>query len=127
MACAVLIEFVDPALPCAATAAANAARWRAEAAPGEPEIASDPAMLARYAGVYVRPTGGEVSIDLDQGRIFWHSAAGRLPLTQVAPHRFVLKADNRIMVFVLDAQGRVTQIDITYPGDTTPYVVRRTR
>jgi hypothetical protein len=52
LACAVLREFVDATLPCAEAAAANATRWRTETPPAQPEIASDPARLPLYAGVY---------------------------------------------------------------------------
>lgn len=127
MACAVLVEFVDRALPCAALAAANVARWRSRIAPPLPEIASDPAALPRYAGIYRRPNGAEASVLVAQGRLWWQSSAGRHRLTQVGPDRFVMKADNRIMAFVFDGGGRVTRIDVTYPGDPNIYVVPRLR
>ena len=127
MACAVLRAFVDAALPCAEASAANAARWRAQVTPPLPEIASDPTMLPRYAGVYRRPSGGEGSVLVDRGRLWWQSPAGRFPLTQVGPDRFVMKADNRIMAFVSDDRGNVTRIDVTYPGDPDTYVLPRLR
>jgi CubicO group peptidase (beta-lactamase class C family) len=127
MACAVLRAFVDAALPCAEASAANVARWRAQVPPPQPEIASDPATLPRYAGVYRRPNGGEASVLIDRDRLWWQSPAGRFLLTQVGPDRFVMKADNRIMAFVLDAGGNVTRIDVTYPGDPNTYVVPRLR
>jgi CubicO group peptidase (beta-lactamase class C family) len=125
LACAVLVEFVDAALPCAEAAAANVARWRAQIPPARREMTSDPADLKRYAGTYRRPAGGEATVFVDQGRLWWQSSAGRYALTQEAPDRFFMKADNRTMVFVFDDQGRVTRIDVTYPGDPKVYVVPR--
>ena len=46
-------------------------------------------------------------------------------LVQVGPDRFVMKADSRTMKFVFDKQGKVTRIDVTYPGDSTVYAVPR--
>jgi CubicO group peptidase (beta-lactamase class C family) len=127
MACAVLVAFVDPALPCAGLAAANVARWRARIRPPLPEIASDPATLPRYVGVYRRPNGAEANVLVDQGGLWWQSSAGRHRLAQVGPDRFVMKADNRIMLFLFDEGGRVTRIDVTFPGDPNTYAVPRLR
>lgn len=125
LACAVLIEFVDAALPCAETAAAKVAQWRAQIPPPAPEIASDPAVLQRYAGAYRRLDGSPAAVLFEQGRLWWQSSAGRFPLTHIGAGRFVMKADNRVMVFVSDQSGRVTHIDVTYPGDPNTYVVPR--
>jgi CubicO group peptidase (beta-lactamase class C family) len=126
LACAVLREFVDPALPCAQASQANATRWRAEMPPAHPEIVSDPARLPLYAGVY-NLFGGEARILLEQGRLWWHSAAGRYVLTQIGPDRFVMKADNRILAFVLDDNGNVAQINVTYPGNPNSWALPRIR
>jgi CubicO group peptidase (beta-lactamase class C family) len=125
LACAVLIQFVDAALPCAALAASNVKRWMTQGPPREPEVASDPAMLARYAGTYRRPAGGTATVLIDQGKLYWQSSAGRFLLTQVGPHRFIMKAEGRINTFVLDDKGNVTRIDVTYHGDPNTYVVPR--
>lgn len=122
-ACAVLIQFVDPSLPCADLAAANIAHWKARIAPAEPEVASDPATLPRYVGTYRRPNGDPAKVLLDQGRLWWVSSAGRFPIVPIGPDRFVLKADHRIMTFVFDASGKVTRIDATYPGDSHIYAL----
>jgi CubicO group peptidase (beta-lactamase class C family) len=125
LACAVLVQFVDPRLDCAREAAANVARWRAHYSPPLPEVASDPAALAHYAGPYRRPNGATAHVVVERGRLWWDSANGHYPLAQVGADRFVMKADNRIMAFVSDAGGRVTRIDVTYPGDPTVYAVPR--
>jgi CubicO group peptidase (beta-lactamase class C family) len=125
-ACAVLVEFVDPTLPCTEGANANVARWRARFPPPPPEIASDPAALPRYVGTYRLLSGREANVEAEQDHLFWHSPAGRFPLTQIGPDRFVMKTDSRTMNFVSE-NGRVTRIDITYPGDTNTYVVPRLR
>lgn len=127
LACAVLREFVDSAMPCAEAAQANATRWRAEMPPAQPEIASDPARLPIFAGVYRRYDGAEVSVLREQGRLWWQSDAGRYVLTQIGPERFVMKADNRILAFVLDERGNVTRIDVTYPGDPRVFPLPRIR
>lgn len=124
MACTVLREFVDAALPCAETAAANAARWRAELPAAEQEIAIDPAELPRYAGTYRRTSGLPARVVLDQGRLWWENQSGRYALTHVGPDRFIMKTDNRIMTFVFGA-GRAARIDVTYPGDPNVYVLPR--
>jgi len=80
-----------------------------------------------YAGVYRRPNGGEAAVLVDQDRLWWQSPAGRYLLTQVAPDRFVMKADNRIMAFVFDDKGNVTRTDVTYPGDSNTYALPRLR
>ena len=126
LACAVLREFVDAALPCVQASAANAARWRAETPGAPPEIASDPARLPLYAGVYDL-FGGEASVVLDGGRLWWQSPAGRYVLTQIGPDRFVMKADNRIMAFVLDERGNVARIDVSYPGNPNSWALPRIR
>lgn len=125
LTCAVLIQFVDAKLPCAETAAANVAKWRTRLPPPEPEIASDPAMLPRYAGTYRRLDGSPAYVLVDQGKLWWQSSAGRYLLTQTGPNRFVMKADNRFMTFVFDDKGNVLRIDVTYPGDPNTYVVPR--
>jgi len=125
-ACAVLVQFVDAGLPCAKLAVANVAHWRAQISPPEPEVKSDPAMLPRYAGTYRRPDGSPAAVLMDRGRLWWKSPAGRFALAQVGRDRFVMKTDNRIMKFVFD-KGRVTRIDVTYPGDSRIYVVPRIR
>jgi CubicO group peptidase (beta-lactamase class C family) len=125
LACAVLVDFVDAALPCSELAAANVAKWKARFPPPEPEMASDPATLPRYGGSYRRPAGDEAQVLIDQGRLWWQSPAGRFPLTQLGPDRFVMKTDNRIMKFVFDKSGHVTRIDVTYPGDATVYALPR--
>src|SRR6185312_1225417 len=84
-ACAVLVQFVDAALPCAKLAAANVAKWKAQIPPPEPEVKSDPAMLPRYSGTYRRPDGSPAKVLLDQRRLWWKSSAGRFPLVQVGP------------------------------------------
>lgn len=56
-----------------------------------------------------------------------HERGRRYQLTQLGPHRFIMKADNRMMTFVLDAKGNVTQVDVTYPGDSNTYVLPRVR
>ena len=125
VACAVLVIFVDAALPCAETAAANVARWHARFPPPPPEIASDPAKLPRYTGTYRRPACGTATVLVDQGKLWWQSDAGRFRLTQIGPDRFVMKEDNRVMTFVFDDKGKVTRIDVTYPDDPNTYVVPR--
>lgn len=126
-ACTVLVTLVDLTLPCAERAAANVARWRARFPTPEPEIASDPAVLPVYAGTYRLLSGREATVEVDEGRLWWHSPAGRFLLTQVGADRFVMKTDSRVMVFVSDENGAVTQIDVTYPGDSNVYVVPRLR
>ncbi len=124
-ACAVLVQFVDATLPCAETAAAKVVSWRAHFAPPEPEIATDPAELPRYAGSYRRPDGTPAQVVADQGRLLWVNQLGRFPLLHVGPNRFVMKADNRVMTFVVDAGGHVTRVDITYPGSPDIYALPR--
>jgi hypothetical protein len=36
-----------------------------------------------------------------------------------------MKADSRTMKFVFDDKGKVTRIDVTYPGESTVYAVPR--
>jgi CubicO group peptidase (beta-lactamase class C family) len=122
MACTVLREFVDAALPCAETAQANATRWRAELAPPEPEVAIDPAELQRYAGTYRRADGYPVQVVIAEGRLWWKNEYGRYALTHVGQNRFIRKTDNQVTTFVVDEAGRATRIDATYPGypDTYP-------
>jgi len=125
MACAVLIEFVDAAVPCAETAAANAARWRSQFAPPRNEMASDLTMLSQYAGRYRRPNGEAAKVFVDQGRLWWQTVAGPWAMTQEAPDRFLMKADNRTLVFVRDESGRVMRLDITWPDDPNTYSLPR--
>jgi CubicO group peptidase (beta-lactamase class C family) len=125
LACAVLIEFVDPALPCAETAAANAARWRAQIPPPRHEMASDPAVLAQYTGSYRRPYGSPAKVFVDQGRLWWETTLGPYALSQEAPDRFFMKADNRTLVFVRDESGRVTRIDLSWPDEAETFSLPR--
>ena len=125
MACAVLLRFVDASLPCAEPAAANVARWRARTPPRRHEMTSDPAMLAQYAGSYRRPNGQPARVFVDQGRLWWQTTLGPYALTQEAPDRFFMKADDRTLVFVRDASGRPTRVDITWPEDATVYTLPR--
>jgi CubicO group peptidase (beta-lactamase class C family) len=125
MACTVLREFVDAALPCAEAAAANAARWRAELPPGEPEIATDPATLPRYTGAYRRSDGVPVQVVIAEDRLWWQNENGRYALTHVGPDRFVRKKDNQVMTFVFDARGRAERIDVTNPAYPETYVLPR--
>ena len=125
MACAVLIEFVDAALPCKEMAAANAARWRSQFAAPRNEMASEPAMLSQYAGSYRRPNGEAAKVFVDQGRLWWQTVAGPWAMTQEAPDRFFMKADNRTMVFVRDEAGRVMRLDIKWSDDPNTYSLPR--
>ena len=125
VACAVLLEFVDPKLPCAETAAASVARWRAQIIPPRKEMASDAAVLAQYVGRYRRPYGEPAKVFVDKGRLWWETTAGPFPMTQEAPDRFFMKADDRTLVFVRDASGRVSRIDLTYPDAPTVFALPR--
>lgn len=125
MACAVLIEFVDAGLPCAETAAANATRWRSQMAPPRHEMVSDLTVLSQYAGSYRRPNGEAAKVFVDRGRLWWQTVAGPWAMTQEAPDRFFMKADNRTMVFVRDEAGRVMRLDITWPDDPNTYSLPR--
>ena len=125
VACAVLLEFVDPKLPCAEAAAASVARWRAKIPPPRKEMASDPAVLTEYAGSYKRPYGSPARVFIDKGRLWWRTTVGPYPMTQAAPDRFFMKADDRTLVFVRDGSGRVTRIDLTYPDNPTVYALPR--
>ena len=69
MACAVLVQFVDPRLDCAAEATANVPRWRAHYAPPLPAVALDPAALPRYAGAYRRANGATAHVVIYGGRL----------------------------------------------------------
>ncbi|HEU0309728.1 MAG TPA: serine hydrolase [Sphingomicrobium sp.] len=125
MACAVLVRFVDASLPCAPLAAANVAKWRATIVPPRHEMASDPAVLQQYAGLYERSWATPAKVFVDRGRLYWETTAGPFAMTQEATDRFFMKADDRTMVFVRDAAGRVTKVDITFPGDATVYSLPR--
>ncbi len=116
LACAVLLQFVDSSLPCAELAAANVARWRSKVTPPRQEMASDPAVLAQYAGSYQRPYGDSpAKVFVDKGRLWWETTLGPWELTQEAPDRFFMKADDRTLVFVRDESGRITRVDLIYP------------
>ncbi len=125
VACAVLLAFVEPKLPCAETAAASVARWRAQITPPRKEMASDPAVLAQYVGRYRRPYGDPARVFVDKGRLWWQTTVGPYPMAQEAPDRFFMKADDRTLVFVRNATGRVTRIDLTYPDNPTVYSLPR--
>jgi CubicO group peptidase (beta-lactamase class C family) len=116
MACTVLREFVDAALPCAETAQANATRWRAQLPAAEPEVAIDTAEMQRYVGSYLRGDGIAIQVVLADGRLWWQNESGRYPLAHVGSHRFIRKTDNQVNTFVFDAAGRATQIDVTNPA-----------
>lgn len=119
MACTVLREFVDAALPCAETAAANVASWRARQPAARHEMTSDQAVLAQYVGSYRRPYGDPARIFANQGRLYWQTTLGPYELTQEAPDRFFMKADDRTFVFVRDEAGQVIRVDLIYPGGET--------
>jgi hypothetical protein len=38
-----------------------------------------------------------------------------------------MKADNRIMAFVLDERGNVARIDVSYPGNRNTWALPRIR
>ncbi len=124
LACAVLIALIDASLPCAAGSAANVARWRAGIAP-RPELAPDPAVLPQYTGSYRRPNGEPARIFIERGQLWWQTTLGPYAMTQEAPDRFFMKADDHTLVFMRDESGRVTHVDITWPGDPATYSLPR--
>ena len=46
-------------------------------------------------------------------------------MTQEAPDRFFMKADDRTLVFVRDSAGKVKSLDVSYPGEPTVYSLPR--
>ena len=125
VACAVLVAFVDASLPCTPVAAANVAKWRASLTPPRREMAPDPAALAEYVGRYDRSWSTPAKVFVDRGRLYWETTAGPYEMTQEAPDRFFMKADDRTLVFVRDAAGRIKSLDVSYPGDATVYSLPR--
>jgi CubicO group peptidase (beta-lactamase class C family) len=127
VACAVLIAFVDPALPCKATADAAVAKWRASLPPKRHEMASDPATFSQYVGFYERGDGTEARVFVDRGQLWYQTLAGPLALVQEAPDRFFSKQDDRMLVFARDESGRITRIDMSWPSDSEPTVYKLPR
>ena len=122
VACDVLIAFVDAKLPCRKAAAASVAKWRSQLPPKRQEMASDPATFAPYVGSYRRDDGTAAKVFVDRGQLWYQTSAGPLALTQEAPDRFFAKQDDRMIVFVRDASGRVTRLDMNWPSDPDPTV-----
>ena len=125
VACAVLVRFVDASLPCAPVAAASVAKWRAAIVPPRREMAPDPAVLAAYVGRYDRSWSTPAKVFVDRGRLYWETTAGPFEMTQEAPDRFFMKANDRTLVFVRDGSGRVTKVDVTEAGEATVYSLPR--
>jgi len=126
LACAVLVAYVDPTLPCEAAAAANVARWNRRVTPPRTEITSDLATLRQYEASYKRDwTPIPAKVYVRDGRLWWETTLGPWLLSQEGPDRFFMKADDRTVVFVRDDAGRVIRLDITYPGDPTVFSLPR--
>jgi hypothetical protein len=88
-------------------------------------MASDPNVLAQYAGAYRRPNGEPARIFVDRGRLWWQTTLGPYALTQEAPDRFFMKADDRTLLFMRDESRRVTRVDVTWPEDPDTYSLPR--
>lgn len=125
LACDVLLHFIDSKLPCKAAAAASVARWRAQLPPRRNEMHPDPATLQQYAGSYKRPYGDPARVFVKNGRLWWQTVAQPFEITEESGDRFFMKADDRTLVFTRDSTGRVTGIDLTYPGDATVFSLPR--
>lgn len=126
LACDVLVHFVDAQLPCKATAAASVARWKSEQKPPRHEMHPDVAELQQYVGAYTRPYGPPPArVFIDRGRLWWQTVLQPFELTQESGDRFFMKADDRTLVFTRDKSGRVTGIDLTYPGVTQVFSLPR--
>jgi len=121
MACAVLMNFVDPAAPCAQKAAANVAKWRSIDQATRPVIKPDPAVLADYAGNYRRSDGFPIKVFTKDGKLWWQSSYQPFELTPESADRFFMKADGRTLVFVRDKSGKVERVDITFLFDKAVY------
>jgi hypothetical protein len=111
LACAVLVDFVDAALPCSALAAANVAKWKARfPLPGRNGIRS---ARCRYGGSYRRPAGDEArSLSI-------RAACGgnpRRPLSAhtAGPRPFCDENRQSHHEIPFDKSGHVTRIDVTY-------------
>lgn len=125
MACAVLVNFVDPALPCAEKAAANVAKWRSQTQVKRHQMAPDPAAWTDIVGSYRRSDGVAAKVFVQNGKLWWQTVYQPMEMTQEAPDRFFLKADDRTFVFVRDPAGKVIRVDITFPLDKNVYPLPR--
>jgi CubicO group peptidase (beta-lactamase class C family) len=125
MACAVLVNFVDPALPCAEKAAANVAKWRSLTQVARHQMAPDPAAWADVVGSYRRSDGVPAKVFIQNGKLWWQTVYQPFEMTQEAPDRFFMKADDRTLVFVRDPSGKVIRVDITFPLDKNVYPLPR--
>jgi CubicO group peptidase (beta-lactamase class C family) len=126
LACSVLIAFVDAKLPCRATVAASIARWRSQLPPKRQEMHPDVAILREYAGAYQRPNGDSPAhVFIKDGKLWWQTVAQPFELTEESGDRFFMKADDRTLVFTRDKSGRITGVDITFPGVSTIFSLPR--
>jgi hypothetical protein len=62
---------------------------------------------------------------VEHGRLWWQTVVQPFELSQEAPDRFFMKADDRTVVFMRDKSGRVTGVDMTFPGNPTVFSLPR--
>ena len=83
-------------------------------------IKADPGMLKRYAGRYELANNWMGSFDVQNGRLL--SISDGLPdevFVPIGPHRFYSTSRNYELLFILDTQGEVTEIQMTTKGKSS--------
>jgi len=91
-----------------------------EVVPKPVAVKADPAMLGRYAGRYELGNNWMGSFDVRDGRLL--SIADHLPDEIFVPtgaHRFSSTSRNYELLFILDGQGEVTDVQVTDKGKSS--------
>jgi hypothetical protein len=85
--------------------------------PERKEIEVEPAILARYAGVYQLPVGIDLTIFVEDGKLLARGMGpAKMPLAAESPTRFYFKGIDAQVVFLPDAQGNVDTLVIESGG-----------
>ncbi len=80
------------------------------------EIAVDPAILARYAGVYQLPAGVDLTVSVEDGKLMVQSGQPKLQIFAESPTEFFFKVLDAQITFVPDQDGNVTKLVIQSSG-----------
>jgi Domain of unknown function (DUF3471) len=88
--------------------------------PVRKEVAVDPAILARYAGVYRLPDGTEVTLAVADGKLMIEgSTTSKLPMFAESPTEFFVKVVDAQFTFVPEPDGSVTKFIVHSHGSNT--------
>jgi CubicO group peptidase (beta-lactamase class C family) len=84
--------------------------------PPRKEIAVDPAILVKYAGVYQLPAGLDLTISVEDGKLMLHTGQPKVQLFAESPTEFFFKVLDAQVTFVPDQDGNVTKLIIGNSG-----------